>query len=55
MIAGLSARQDHLIKLVYIQHWSDALQELQFPILFIRGTVAIVDSDDNAAFATLEM
>ena len=54
MIAGLSARQDHLIKLVYIQHWSDALQELQFPILFIRGTVAI-DSDDNAAFATLKM
>ena len=41
MNASLSARQDHLIKLVYIQHWSDALQELQFPILFIRRTIAI--------------
>lgn len=34
-----------------IQHWSDALQELQFPILLIRGTIA----NDFIAFATLEI
>ena len=61
MMVGLSARQDHLIKLLYIQQDSGALQQPQFPnfkspysFLLLRyssRTIAIASDDSDATLA----